>query len=47
MINYFINGMVVAMYVVIAFAFVAGALAIWAIPKLWMWIKPIIYAWIM
>lgn len=22
-----------------------GALAVWGIPKLWMWVKPLLHAW--
>ncbi len=39
-----IDDMITATYMIMALAFSAGALAMWGIPKLWMWVKPMIHA---
>ncbi len=39
-----IDDMITATYMIIALAFSAGAVAMWGIPKLWMWVKPMIHA---
>lgn len=38
------KGMVTGIAILLAIAFTFGALAVWGLPKVWDWIKPIIHA---